>query len=419
MESKMPALEQIISGEEITTHYLDEEITKRYHDNTNETFRIFRYNQKVYAVRYDETGPIDSISMWRSHKGENVSEPTIIGKGEEGTVYGKTPHKAVKMSKGKGRTQEHATEANIDILKQQFLLKEKDIEQYFVLGLWNIKNQENVYFYMPKMEKAPFNRNNDKPKVEQFILALKEMNDLGYWHPDLASNLYHISPQNLFITPEYIKAIDLDGGFAYNRGDDDNHRLVAGRDQWIYVYNRLYPPIDEFDDQVNWAHELELWYEQNEGQSLSDNPKELLRLYECGELSLPKKFVNDLRKDFSNQGVDEYLSGKVKNRKHSREVQPYHFFTSQKHQEAYEGLKGDALKRAIINELKDSLSDITTKEELKKRKTEFFNSPQMQIIDRPQGTPTKTLNLKTDAHKAVVKIFKEAEKQIDRTGLKM
>lgn len=198
MESKMPALEQIISGEEITAHYLDEEITKRYHDNTNETFRVFRYNQKVYAVRYDETGPIDSISMWRSHKGENVSEPTIIGKGE-----------------------------------------------------------------------------------------------------------------------------------------------------------------------------------------------------------------------------DEYLSGKVKNRKHSREVQPYHFFTSQKHQEAYEGLKGDALKRAIINELKDSLSDITTKEELKKRKTEFFNSPQMQIIDRPQGTPTKTLNLKTDAHKAVVKIFKEAEKQIDRTGLKM
>ncbi|KTD67832.1 Dot/Icm T4SS effector [Legionella steelei] len=416
----MPELHEIIDGDDITAHYLDEDITRDYQERMNETFKIFRYNHEVYAVRYDETDPIDSISMWRSHKGENISTPKDkIGQGEEGTVYGKTPDKAMKVSKGGGRKQRHATETNLEILRQQFVLNEKDIEQHFVLGLWNIKSPENVYFYMPKVESANFNRNNDKPKVEKFILALKEMNDLGYWHRDLANNPFHYSLQNLFVTTEDIKTIDMDAGFAYNDGDYDSRRVVFGRDQWIYVYNRIYPPHDDFDEIVHWEHLVDRWYDEHEGQCLSDHPEELLKMYENGELSLPKKIVNDLHKDFASQGVHEYLSGKVKERKHAREVSAYHFFTSPKHQEAYEGLKGDALKRTILNELKVSLSDITMKDALKKKKAAFLKSPEMEILDRPQGKPTKVLGLKTDSHKAVDKIFKEAEKRIDNPGLKM
>lgn len=398
-------------GVDITSHYLNPE---------NEAFKIFRFNQEVYAVRYDETGPIDYISMWKSHKGENISKAKIIGHGEEGTVYGKTPDKAMKVSKGKGGTQEHAAEINLDILKQQFFLQEKNIAQYFVLGLWNIKTQENVHFYMPKKETVGFSKVADKPKFEEFILALKEMNDSGYWHPDLSNHLYHISFQNLLTTAECMTAIDLDRGFAHNYGDLDSKRVVWGRDQWLYVYNHLYPPVDEFGDKLNWQGGIEQWYEQNEGESLSDHPEALFKFYNDGFLSLPKKIVNDLHKNLSNYGVDEYLSGKVKERKHAREIPIHHFFSNQKNKDEYEGLKGDALKRAIINKLKDSLSNITDPEELKTKKMDFLKSDEMKILDEPQGKPTKVLGalgLKTDSHKAVEKIFKEAEKRINDAEL--
>lgn len=416
MDTKMPEINEIITGEEITRHYLDEDIASQHKEQTNEEYKIFRYNHKVYAVRYDETGPVDSISMWRSHKGEDISEFKSIGHGEFGEVYRKTPHKAVKVPKGEP-TPEYGTHANLEILKQQFVLKEKDIEQHFILGLWNIKTGNRVHFHMPKPQKATFSKNSDtdKAKMDEFILALKDLNDSGYWHPDLANSYNHVSFQNLFFTPETTMALDLDSGFAYDDGTCDDRRRVFGRDQWIYLYNHIYPPMDEYyeNERANWKDPIINWYEQNEGQALSDHPKVLLKFFKEGHLALPSKLVKELQNTYVNQGAEEYLSGKVKERKHGHREVGFEFFASRKHQEAYSGLKGDALKRTIINELKDSLEDITSRKDLEQMRLDFLASPQMQLLDKPQGKSTKLFHWKTDAHKAVDKIFRKAERRIE------
>ncbi|MCW8400789.1 hypothetical protein OQJ26_18565 [Legionella sp. PATHC038] len=79
-----PSLAEVIGGEDITKHYLNEE---------NKKFRIYRYNKEVYAVRLDEqnSNPIDFVHMWSSHKAEQKGVPKEqqenLGSGVYGTVY--------------------------------------------------------------------------------------------------------------------------------------------------------------------------------------------------------------------------------------------------------------------------------------------------------------------------------------------
>ncbi|MDW9008484.1 Dot/Icm T4SS effector Lem28 [Legionella pneumophila] len=409
LELAMPKINKIVNGTDLTPHYLSE---------PNKEFKIYRYNNEVYAVRFENDEPIDYVLMWKSHKSGHTQNSEMIknteedykelGKGEQGTVYEKTEDKAMKVSRGR-HPREFYEEINLHIIEQQFFLKYHGIQEHFVLGLWNIKNEENVYFYMPKINAIPINKKIDQPKIEEFVLALKELNDAGYWHPDLANNPYHISPQNLIATEEMVKTIDLDGGFRYDKGrvDDLSRKsLVYGKDQWLYVYNFIYPPTDEEDNRIDWRVPIEKWYENNRDESLSDNPHTLLRFYHEGLISLPKKLAHDL-----HETILEELSQDKKFKKHSHEVGVNRFFSPKK-QEIYEGLKGDGLKKVILKELRDSLAEIRTMEQLEEKKLEFLASPEMQILAEGQDKTTKALNLKTSSRKKVMVIFKEAEERI-------
>ncbi len=121
---------------------------------------------------------------------------------------------------------------------------------------------------------------------------------------------------------------------------------------------------------------------------------------------MPKKLVHDL-----HETLLEELSQDKKFKKHSHEVDVNRFFSPKK-QEIYEGLKGDGLKRVILKELRDSLADIRTMEQLEEKKLEFLASPEMQILAEGQDKTTKKLNLKTSSRKKVMVIFKEAEERI-------
>ncbi|KTC78270.1 hypothetical protein [Legionella brunensis] len=129
-------------------------------------------------------------------------------------------------------------------------------------------------------------------------------------------------------------------------------------------------------------------------------------------LSLPKRIVNEYN---SQQSVKQYLSGSTTNRVHS-----FHEVSAQ-YKEDYQGIKGDALKRAIINALKSSLAEVNSIEDFKKVKSQFLDSPEMKIIDKAQGRTTHLLGafgLKTDSHRAVEKIFNEAEEEIRKNSPK-
>lgn len=169
----MPKINNIVKGTDLTPHYLSEQ---------NKEFKIYRYNNEVYAVRFENDDPIDYVSMWKSHKGEHAENIEMmenteedykeLGKGEQGTVYEKTEDKAMKISRGK-QPREFYEGINLHILEQQFLLKYHGIQEHFVLGLWNIKNEENMYFYMPKINAIPINKKSTSPKSRNLFLRLK------------------------------------------------------------------------------------------------------------------------------------------------------------------------------------------------------------------------------------------------------
>lgn len=417
---KSPSLSEIIRGDEITSHYLG--------DSPENKFKIFRYDQEVYAVRYDvNQKPDDYVSMWRSHKGEPKEENKQyepLGSGKQGIVYKKTEDKAFKHRR---TTIEGKSQANIEILEQKFLLKEHNIEQFFVLGLWNIKDKDKVLLFMPKVDTnfpAGYKRDDFKPLFDEFILALKKLNELGFSHPDLANNLYHISPQNMLRTTEGVRLVDLDYGFVpykkyaeknYDNGTDlKNHTYINGMDQWIFVYNDRRTNLS-LPSGMN-TDGLENWYEKHSGKALSDHPKALLTLYKNGSITLPKSLVYEMHLRNSQESVKEYHSGSKENRKHTfHEVSAADFKFSEFKQE-YQELRGDALKRTILKELKDSLEEVTTEEELKEIKLKFFKSAEMKVIDTAQDRSTyilTKLGLKhTDSHVAVEKIFKEAKARI-------
>ncbi len=191
------------------------------------------------------------------------------------------------------------------------------------------------------------------------------------------------------------------------------------------VYNNTCPPeVSQESSKNEWRHALAGWYEQNKGKTLSDHPEALLSLYKSGKLSLPQNSVNELavnvlhRKN-AQESIAEYRAGSTKNRKHTFHEVSATDFNCAEYKKAYEGIRGDALKRSILKSLKDSLEDVQTIDDLKEKKSKFLNSPEMEIIDKAQGKTTQifgAVGLKTDSHYAVIKLFKEAEERINNNN---
>jgi hypothetical protein len=294
------------------------ELTDHYFDKKQEEFRVFRFKHNIYAVRYDlQSGqPKDFVHLWASNKKNTKtmggkreeSELTVLGKGNEGSVYQTSPEKVVKMLmqgtfKRKMRNQEGSTSTwvNTKILKQLFLLTEHQIDKYFVMGLWrnpadkNYSYQKNFHLVMPMVKSSRFDTENPDDRVkynialEEFIMALKTLNDLGYCHPDFGA-LDYGHYYNEIYTEEGIKLIDLDKGFI-DLKDANLDSKIAGKDQWLYVYN--YKTHESGDK--DWREAIRSWYSNNSGQSLSENSDALKELYANGKIHLPKKVVEELQ----------------------------------------------------------------------------------------------------------------------------
>ncbi|HHT0594902.1 TPA: hypothetical protein ACTXXA_000456 [Legionella anisa] len=329
----MPSIHEIEKGTDITKHYLDAK---------NEKFKIFRYEKNVYAIQYDDSTkkPVDFVHMWHSdarEDGVNLQDekiygqrpkiygqyPTILGSGSYGNVYERTKDKVFKINHVKINMENIETDKankqhiNMNILEQKFLLKEHQMEQYFILGLWNVKNYNNgnneVFFNMPKVVEAYPDEYTKlktikekeeflKGKYEEFVLILKKLNNEGYCHPDLASINRH-SPQNLVFTKQCIKIFDLDEGFRKNGPPSD-------KDQWIFAYTDRYR--FEMKDQ-NYREKLKIWYTENNPKSLSENREALLTFYKNGIILLPKSVVQELKAEFHKPILSGVLKSKNSN----------------------------------------------------------------------------------------------------------
>jgi hypothetical protein len=378
-------------------------------------FKIYRFNQGVYAVRFDEqtSNPMDFVHMWNSHKGEQrvfAEQGQKLGSGNCGNVYQKTEDKAYKVISGKQKNIKINIENNFIILEQKFLLKEHGIEKYFILGLWTLKDNGNLI--MPKVNRIYITKDKLKPMFDEFIFALKKLNELGYSHPDLAAELWHISPQNMLITSEGIRLIDIDPGlFHYQEfanspvyADSRDKFIIDGQDQWIYVYNDMYARQESSGQRVRWRPELNKWYKEHINQSVSGNPEELLNLYKKGVLSLPMNLVNELHNSNASETIMEYHTGSEEKQNHSSYEVNTAEFSCTKYKKELQALQGAAQNREILNALKDSLEDVKTINELNDRKSHFYHSPEMKLIDKFHGTPhiyLPRMNFRFIPHQAI------------------
>ncbi|KTD75613.1 hypothetical protein [Legionella waltersii] len=294
------------------------DLTEHYFDKKQDEFRVYRFNHHVYAVRYDlqTSQPRDFVHLWASNKKstkimgskQEDSDLPVLGKGNEGKVYQTSADKVVKMlmkhtfkCKMKNNENSTSTWANTKILKQLFLLAEHQIDKFFVMGLWRNpatkinSYQREFHLVMPLVKSSWYDTKNPEDMVkyykclEEFIMALKTLNDIGYSHPDFGTldfgNYY-----NEIYTQEGIKLIDLDKGFIDLNSASKESR-VAGKDQWLYVYN--YKTHTSGDK--GWREEIQNWYSNNMGQSLSENPDALRELYANGKIHLPKRVVEELQ----------------------------------------------------------------------------------------------------------------------------
>ncbi|KTC68861.1 hypothetical protein Lbir_2394 [Legionella birminghamensis] len=76
-------------------------------------------------------------------------------------------------------------------------------------------------------------------------------------------------------------------------------------------------------------------------------------------------------------------------------------------------LRGDALKRKIVEEYREKIASCTTKEELDEVRRDYESSNDKTIIESAQGLWTKTFGRETSSQKAMSEMFQEAEKRVN------
>ena len=337
-------LEDVVrQGTDITGHYLNPH---------QQQYKLFRHKGAVYAVKYNTDNPprpMEHIEMWKSHNKESHHSRVYLDKGLQGVVYTKTKDKAVKHF----RTAYHndntmknlhdSREMNLKLLNQKFTLRDLEIDQYFILGLHNNKraghadlpgNQAEFEYIMPKIMDVGF---VNKSSLLTFIHALKKANENGLAHPDYCIMPHHKSPQNEFSTVDGIKLIDLDMGLNEFSAADFPHDQLAiySRDQWLLVYNHKTQPT------LHWRDEIEGWYRNNPGKTLSENPADLLDMVKYGGILLPPDILADLERQATLlppktdsqlisavkkgdlNGVQQLIAIEKRSRVESKEEHPY------------------------------------------------------------------------------------------------
>ncbi|HAU1150878.1 TPA: hypothetical protein JBI12_02880 [Legionella pneumophila] len=109
----------------------------------------------------------------------------------------------------------------------------------------------------------------------------------------------------------------------------------------------------------------------------------------------------------------EYLNGKTGSRFHLFTAKVDEKVCDQSFKNKYSHIKGDILKRAIINNLKSDIEKIDNLDTLKKFMEDFKRSPEYLTLSKAQGLFTKITGIKTDSQRAVEEIFNNALKDFD------
>lgn len=102
----------------------------------------------------------------------------------------------------------------------------------------------------------------------------------------------------------------------------------------------------------------------------------------------------------------------------------YHFFAASPSgnnalNKRYQNLSGDHLKTKILEDLKDKIQNITSKEDLKSFKTSLMKSPEYEVLKTGQGLFTRITGIKTSSVTALEDMIEQKEKSFDKPSFKL
>ncbi|CZG25222.1 Dot/Icm T4SS effector Lem4/SmdA [Legionella pneumophila] len=117
--------------------------------------------------------------------------------------------------------------------------------------------------------------------------------------------------------------------------------------------------------------------------------------------------------------IKEYLNGKIGSRFHLFTAKVDEKIGDQAFKDRYSQVKGDILKRAIINNLKNDIEKIDNLDDLKDFIKKFKQSSEYMTLSKAQGLFTKVTGIKTDSQRAVEEIFSKALKDLQSPKLAM
>ncbi len=278
---ELSAQKIMAKGENISSHYLSQQ----------SAYSIWRYEGAVYTVKKDDSS---YVKNWDSHKGQEAQSLQQLGKGVYGTVYKKTDDKAIKkFTIPEWNKKQECERKNERLLQFKFFLKEHKLEDRFITGLWNTKDNNAATFIMPLVDKS------DSPKNEanwdNLALALKSMNEGGYYHMDIANSINHLSLQNVMADGVSGKnvLIDMD-----NVGIIKEDPIKA--DQWLFLLNTSNPTLREY-------------YQSNPESPLSDNLPKLKELYIVASktdnpIRIPNEVLTSMGLEVNNLQYGDELS---------------------------------------------------------------------------------------------------------------
>ncbi len=240
-------------------------ISNKFLLGNSKNYQIFRYNGFVYAIQNNTN---KFIKLWNSKNGSGIKK-VFLSDGKDANVYGKND-RAIREEKSKLNGRD--PKINEELLDLKFKLDALNVSKYFSIGLW--KN-DNTYItqYIAKGDlKSEGHR-------DEFICALKQFNDLGYYHTDLASSPSHSSLQNIINSNngDYI-ACDI----SYASKITDDKKMYY--DQWLWYANGNYNQRlrDIFDTDENSIYKGENKYTLN-------------TLYANGDIYIPEKLLTELK----------------------------------------------------------------------------------------------------------------------------
>ena len=271
----------------------------------------------------------------------------------------------------------------------------------------NLKDADS--FKKRSVFKNDYLTSNDQIKITNG--AKQFLNEMNALYPKVQIVIVSRNFENYIRALLEFEEIDTSHITIYPRGEGREMGPGEDKRQAVVNHEKSFKPGLRFicDDDENDFTEMRLGAKNDKNEIIGHNEA-------AGHFKWLDYLKEILQKIQHILPVSEYLDGRVKMRFHLFPAKTTSI-TSQSEQttifrQKYKDFEGDDLKRAILFDLKETISAIDDIDDLLEFKKTYLLSPEYELLSKGQGLTTYAFGLRTDSQQAVDLIFSKQETAI-------